>query len=119
MSAGTMGILILVAIAVVVSLICHAFLRRFWPATNLAATAAAMLFLVASYIELGYLDPFFPIAFVFGWVYAWFVAMIVGIPFHIARKPKPPGHCPKCSYNLRGNVSGVCPECGTPTFREH
>jgi hypothetical protein len=20
--------------------------------------------------------------------------------------------CPKCSYNLIGNVSGVCPECG-------
>lgn len=23
------------------------------------------------------------------------------------------GHCPHCSYNLTGNVSGVCPECGT------
>ncbi len=25
----------------------------------------------------------------------------------------PPGHCQKCGYNLTGNVSGVCPECGT------
>ena len=25
---------------------------------------------------------------------------------------KPPGHCRKCDYNLTGNVSGVCPECG-------
>jgi hypothetical protein len=24
----------------------------------------------------------------------------------------PPGHCQKCGYNLTGNVSGVCPECG-------
>jgi hypothetical protein len=24
------------------------------------------------------------------------------------------GHCPACSYNLTANVSGVCPECGTP-----
>ena len=24
------------------------------------------------------------------------------------------GHCPRCRYNLTGNVSGVCPECGTP-----
>lgn len=24
-----------------------------------------------------------------------------------------PGHC-RCGYNLTGNVSGVCPECGTP-----
>lgn len=22
--------------------------------------------------------------------------------------------CPQCGYSLRGNVSGVCPECGTP-----
>jgi hypothetical protein len=26
----------------------------------------------------------------------------------------PPGHCRKCGYNLTGNVSGRCPECGTP-----
>ncbi len=24
----------------------------------------------------------------------------------------PPGHCQKCGYDLTGNVSGVCPECG-------
>jgi hypothetical protein len=23
-------------------------------------------------------------------------------------------HCTRCGYNLTGNVSGVCPECGTP-----
>lgn len=23
-------------------------------------------------------------------------------------------NCEDCGYNLRGNVSGVCPECGTP-----
>jgi len=23
-----------------------------------------------------------------------------------------PGHCPYCGYNLKGNVSGLCPECG-------
>ena len=25
---------------------------------------------------------------------------------------KRPGHCKKCGYNLTGNVSGACPECG-------
>lgn len=24
------------------------------------------------------------------------------------------GHCKKCDYNLTGNTSGICPECGTP-----
>ena len=28
------------------------------------------------------------------------------------RRPGP-GHCPTCHYNLTGNTSGVCPECGT------
>ena len=26
-------------------------------------------------------------------------------------KPVKPGHC-RCGYDLRGNASGVCPECG-------
>ncbi len=26
----------------------------------------------------------------------------------------PPGHCESCGYDLTGNVSGRCPECGTP-----
>jgi hypothetical protein len=25
------------------------------------------------------------------------------------------GRCPQCGYNLTGNTSGVCPECGIPT----
>lgn len=28
-----------------------------------------------------------------------------------------PGHCPRCKYNLTGNLSGVCPECGTEVPR--
>jgi predicted RNA-binding Zn-ribbon protein involved in translation (DUF1610 family) len=28
------------------------------------------------------------------------------------RRPRP-GHCPSCNYNLTGNTSGICPECGT------
>jgi hypothetical protein len=26
----------------------------------------------------------------------------------------PATRCPRCGYDLTGNVSGVCPECGTP-----
>ena len=31
----------------------------------------------------------------------------------IVRKRELKGRCRKCGYNLTGNVSGVCPECGT------
>ncbi len=30
------------------------------------------------------------------------------------RRGIPPGHCQTCGYNLTGNVSGKCPECGKP-----
>jgi hypothetical protein len=30
----------------------------------------------------------------------------------------PVGHCRNCGYDLTGNVSGVCPECGTPVKGE-
>ncbi|GMU24130.1 MAG: hypothetical protein AMXMBFR13_42070 [Phycisphaerae bacterium] len=32
------------------------------------------------------------------------------------RRPRG-GCCPACGYNLTGNVSGVCPECGSPVPR--
>ncbi len=27
------------------------------------------------------------------------------------------GHCLNCDYNLTGNMSGICPECGTEAKR--
>ncbi|GJM25902.1 MAG: hypothetical protein DHS20C16_23170 [Phycisphaerae bacterium] len=30
----------------------------------------------------------------------------------------PEGQCLNCGYNLTGNASGTCPECGTPVPRE-
>ncbi len=46
----------------------------------------------------------------------WCPLILVALPtaylYNRDRRP-PPGHCLKCSYDLTGNVSGVCPECGT------
>jgi hypothetical protein len=45
------------------------------------------------------------------WIPLVLVAMPTGLLWRRNRRP-PPGHCPHCGYNLTGNVSGVCPECG-------
>ena len=38
-----------------------------------------------------------------------FVSLLI-----VSRDPgPPPGHCQDCGYDLTGNVSGVCPECGS------
>ena len=40
-------------------------------------------------------------------------AVAVAAIFWRSRK-KAPGFCHRCNYNLTGNTSGICPECGTP-----
>ena len=54
--------------------------------------------------------------------YAWEVYVPLWIPFFIIVIPTVfafprarrslPGHCQVCGYDLTGNVSGICPECG-------
>src|SRR5262249_31688217 len=47
----------------------------------------------------------------------WLPLLIVAMPtaffWYRDRRRPPPGHCPKCGYNLTFNESGCCPECGT------
>jgi hypothetical protein len=60
---------------------------------------------------------------------AWFVVVVfialsgccLGFPSlaHAARRLSRPRHrCGHCSYDLTGNTSGVCPECGTEGARQ-
>ena len=48
----------------------------------------------------------------------WMPFLAVAIPtaflWHRDRRP-PPGHCQRCGYDLTGNVSGRCSECGNKT----
>lgn len=45
----------------------------------------------------------------------WIGALFARWRQHRRRRLNDRSHCHVCRYNLIGNVSGVCPECGTPT----
>jgi hypothetical protein len=52
---------------------------------------------------------------------AWFVTLVLApVPLLQlrrllrSRRSARQGHCPTCHYDLTGNLSGTCPECGTP-----
>jgi hypothetical protein len=50
------------------------------------------------------------------WLPLWpfaFGSVVLAILSWRLRRPPPPGYCRNCGYDLTGNVSGVCPECGS------
>ena len=51
----------------------------------------------------------------FAMIPLWWLLLAAALPTIVLwRRGRgfPPGHCEKCGYDLTGNVSGVCPECG-------
>lgn len=44
----------------------------------------------------------------------WGIVRSVYLAWKI-KPPAPAGFCAQCGYDLTGNTSGICPECGTPT----
>lgn len=48
-------------------------------------------------------------------VMAWAFGPGILLLFYYQARRAQPGHCRVCAYDLTGNQSGICPECGTPT----
>ena len=55
-----------------------------------------------------------------GLIDIWRALLLLSVPttvswcVHLRQRRRPaPGHCQNCGYNLTGNVSGRCPECGS------
>jgi hypothetical protein len=53
------------------------------------------------------LIPFWAVALL-----AFTVSVWTWLAYRRRRDRDRPGHCNACGYDLKGNVSGVCPECG-------
>lgn len=52
----------------------------------------------------------------------WSLLLAIGVPTILLwKRPRlfrrRPGHCVSCGYDLSGNISGVCPECGRATSK--
>lgn len=86
MSEGTVGLVILGATALGAALVWHWFVPFYRPAVIGATITTVIVFQVAAYIHLGYLDPFFVVAIVTSSIVAAVIALLVGIPFRARRK---------------------------------
>ncbi|MGD8452221.1 MAG: hypothetical protein PVJ57_10420 [Phycisphaerae bacterium] len=50
---------------------------------------------------------------------AWLTLRRLHLAWRRRRAPRfAPGHCRECGYDLTGNVTGVCPECGKQSASE-
>ena len=78
MSEGDAGPVVLVSIAVASAAIWHWVVKRYFLASIGAAFSASIVFQIAAYLHIGYLDPFYLIALVTGAGVAFVVALLVG-----------------------------------------
>ncbi len=85
MNEVTTGIVIFGALALVCSLVAHSLQRRFWLAVTLASITSTVLFQVFVFYQLGYLDPFIPIAIVITLFISALCACMVGAMFLLFR----------------------------------
>lgn len=75
-----------VGLSIATSILFHYFRRRWFDTSVLAGLTFSFLWQILAYIDLGYIDPFAPIAFVMGSLAGTGVAMIVGLPFLFYRR---------------------------------
>jgi len=86
MNASIEGVRVLVIISVLVGIIAHYNIKQYSKALILSGLISSVLFQVAAWIYIGYLDPFFIIALVTGMIIASLISAVVGLPFLIRRK---------------------------------
>jgi len=85
-SEATSGILIFLGIAITCSLLSHLVIKRISLAILLAAISSALIFQVVVYVLAGYRDPFYIIALITTFIFAFFIALLISIPFKIWRR---------------------------------
>ena len=88
MEQGQIGIIVFVVMALLSASFFHYKWDNFWTSSVLAAVVASTLFQLVGYFVLGYLDPFFMIAFTISLAVSFTISVIVGLLFVINRKKR-------------------------------
>jgi len=93
--------------------------RVLWIATLVLVAAAIVTQSLLSYPSLqraisknGSITAYVCLGVNFGSYVATVVSLLVAIPMRLLERRPRPGRCTACDYDLTGNVSGRCPECG-------
>lgn len=93
--------------------------RVLWIATLVLVAAAIVTQSLLSYPSLqraisknGSITAYVCLGVNFGSYVATVVSLVVAIPMRLLERRPRPGRCAVCDYDLTGNVSGRCPECG-------
>lgn len=79
------GFIVVVSI-ILMSIVWHYFVKRFWTAVISSVITAVFVIQILSYLELGYLDSFFIITILTSGIYAFVVSSIIGLLFERNRK---------------------------------
>ena len=98
------------------ALICHSSIRRYVIASAAASAISGGLYCVLNSLFISHGPSYHATIFLYCSILTFPASLIIGIPFALVRRPpRPidPRYCRNCKYDLRGNVSGICPECGT------
>lgn len=77
MNEQNLGIFIFAGIVMGVSIFFQFFFKRIFISSVLAALCSSIIFLFVNYLHIGYLDPFFKIAFFINLVVGFFISIIV------------------------------------------
>ena len=86
MIKSVLGIAIFIIIGFIVSFYLHRRLKKFVLACLLSSIITSVTYQLIGIVVLGYLDPFFMIAFMNTTIIAFIIAVIVGIPFAYMRR---------------------------------
>ena len=89
MARASVPIITFLTLVIIGSCLIHRWLRIYVVAAIVNASLCTILYQILGYFIVGYLDPFWMIALVLGWILAFFMSLIIGLPFlYVRRKRK-------------------------------